>query len=67
MAGHVARMEKRRAFSFWWGNLKDTPLKCLVAYRRIILKYILKQVDGELQTDFVWIRTAASFRLLWTR
>jgi hypothetical protein len=48
-AGHVARMEGKRYVQLWGGgNLQDTPPKCIIAYRRIILKCILKQEDGKM-------------------
>lgn len=42
----MTSIEGKRYVQLWWGNLQGTPLKCIVAYRRIILKCILKQEDG---------------------
>jgi hypothetical protein len=47
-AGHVERMRERRgAYRFWWGNLRDRDhFENLGVNGRVMLKWIFKQKNG---------------------
>jgi hypothetical protein len=66
--GHIERIvEKRNACRVVMGKPEgDRPLKNVGVQRRIILKWILKEYNGE-WTRFVWLRIWRSEELLSTR
>ena len=60
--------QDRMHAGFWWGNLKERNcLEDLDAFRRIILKLVLKNWDERVWNALMWLRLGTGDRLLQTQ
>jgi len=64
--GHVVRMvERRGAYRFWWGNLKERDqLGDPGIGGRIILRCFFRKWDVEVGTESSWLRIGAEKAVL---
>jgi hypothetical protein len=67
-AGHVARMGRGEVHTgFWWGNLKKNTWKDLDIDRRIVLRWICKEVGWGAWSGLSWLRIGTGGEHLWLR
>jgi len=61
--GHVDLLGEKRnaqAADFWWENLQED----LGVYEKMILKWILKEKDGRVWSEFFLLRRAPNGRVM---
>jgi len=64
--GYTARMgERRGAYRFWWGNLRERDhLEDPCIDGRIILRWIFRMWEEEAWTELIWLRIGTGNSLL---